>query len=106
MTDQRQAASNQHCEAIADLATAVHDEPERAVVLCRGASFSSCSSELEQLSRVADTLVLLAPEIDPPVGFEMHVVERMHVGPPSPGPDDFGHEQHRTTWRAPARSEP
>jgi hypothetical protein len=38
-----------------------------------------CADELELLSRVADTVVQAAPEIDPPLGFEVRLFERMGV---------------------------
>jgi len=40
-----------------------------------------CSVELEQLSIVADALVQLAPPVEPPVGFEKRLVERLQVAP-------------------------
>jgi hypothetical protein len=36
-----------------------------------------CSSELEQLSTLADTILQLAPEADPPIGFELRLAERL-----------------------------
>ena len=107
MTDQRHAASDEHCEAaMTGLASALLDEPEGASVPSHGAVYARCSPELEQLSKVADRLVLLAPEIDPPVGFEMLVVERMQAGPSRTGVlDGFDHAQHWTMWDAPTRSE-
>jgi hypothetical protein len=82
MTDQRNAASHERCEAAhSGPAPAALDAAERAARLCQGASVANCTSERAQLLWAADTLVLLAPEIDPPIGFEMLVVERMHVGP-------------------------
>ena len=35
--------------------------------------------ELEQLSRAADTVVQAAPEVEPPMGFEVRLFERMGV---------------------------
>ena len=38
-----------------------------------------CAEDLEQLSRAADTVVQVAPEVEPPVGFEVRLFERMGV---------------------------
>ena len=39
----------------------------------------ACAEELEQLSRVADTVVQAAPDVEPPMGFEVRLFERMGV---------------------------
>jgi hypothetical protein len=106
MTDKRRAVSYERCEAIAEPPNALRGEPERTVVDSNGASSAICRPDLEHLSRVADSLVLLAPEIDPPVGFEMLVVERMQAAPSWTGVlDGFDHEQHWSMCDAPTRSE-
>ena len=38
-----------------------------------------CAEELEVLSRTADTVVQAAPEMEPPLGFEVRLFERMGV---------------------------
>jgi hypothetical protein len=82
VTDQRHAPTREHCEAaITGLTAATLDAAERAARLCQDASVASCRSERAQLLWAADILVLLAPEVDPPVGFEMLVVERMLADP-------------------------
>ncbi len=35
-----------------------------------------CAAEVESLSRAGDALLTLAPELEPPVGFELRVMER------------------------------
>jgi hypothetical protein len=76
VTDPRRANGCQHGEAaITELAGETHDESERPGILSDVAS-GACCSDREQLLRVADCLLLLAPEIDPPIGFEMRVIER------------------------------
>jgi len=42
-----------------------------------------CSAEVEELSMVADHLVHLAPEAEPPIGFEARVFERLGLLQPS-----------------------
>ena len=38
-----------------------------------------CADELEHLARTADTVVQVAPEVEPPLGFEVRLFERMGV---------------------------
>jgi hypothetical protein len=48
-------------------------------VLSHVESCPRCAEELEQLSRVADAVVQVAPETEPPIGFEVRLFERMGV---------------------------
>ena len=69
------------CAAVRDdlgeLALGLLSGRSRARALSHVASCAHCSAELEQLSTVADALLLLAPEIEPPVGFELRLAERL-----------------------------
>ncbi|MCU1493504.1 MAG: hypothetical protein JWO62_1268 [Acidimicrobiaceae bacterium] len=69
------------CESIrdelAELALGVLSGRSRSEVLRHVESCARCAAELEQLSIVADTLVQLAPEIEPPLGFELRIAERL-----------------------------
>ena len=71
------------CEAyaneLAELALGVLTGRDRARVLAHVESCQRCADELELLSRVADTVVQAAPEMDPPLGFEVRLFERMGV---------------------------
>ena len=71
------------CEAyaneLAELALGVLTGRDRARVLSHVESCQRCADELELLSRVADTVVQAAPEMDPPLGFEVRLFERMGV---------------------------
>ena len=71
------------CEAygneLAELALGVLTGRDRARVLFHVESCQRCADELELLSRVADTVVQAAPELDPPLGFEVRLFERMGV---------------------------
>jgi Putative zinc-finger len=73
----------QGCEAysneLAELALGVLTGRERARALAHVEDCPRCADELELLSRVADTVVQAAPEIDPPLGFEVRLFERMGV---------------------------
>ena len=71
------------CE-LAELALGVLTGRERVETLSHVESCPRCAEELEQLSRVADTVVQVAPESEPPVGFEVRLFERMGVADGSP----------------------
>lgn len=61
---------------------------ERADVLRHLMRCSQCRRELDGLSRVADDLLLMAPEQEPPAGFEAAVLDRIRpakAGRPAPG---------------------
>ena len=60
-------------ELAPDLALGVLAEPERAEALAHARSCRSCREELASLSSVVDELSLLAPAVEPPVGFEQRV---------------------------------
>jgi hypothetical protein len=67
------------CEEIrdltAELALGIADGEERAEALRHLSTCAECRREVEQLSQVADELLLLAPVQEPPAGFESRVVE-------------------------------
>lgn len=88
MTDERRAPScDDVSEGLAELALGILTGRERSVVLEHLAGCPRCSAELEQLSVVADSFVHLAAEIEPPVGFEVRLFERLGVDPPTVAPD-------------------
>jgi hypothetical protein len=68
-------------ELAAELALGVADGEERALVLEHVASCPECRHELERMSGVADELLALAPEEEPPLGFELGVLRR--IEPPT-----------------------
>lgn len=51
----------------------------RSEVLGHVEGCAQCSAELEQLSVVSDALLQLAPRIQPPVGFELRLAERLRA---------------------------
>ncbi len=77
------------CEAFSDdlalLALGTLSGRDRAVVLQHLEGCARCSEELEQLSLAADSLLPLAPEVNPPAGFEVMVFERMGIAVPTRG---------------------
>lgn len=57
-------------------------EPEhRDQLLAHASGCDRCRRELEALSATADLFVLLAPDGEPPIGFEQRVVAAMSGGP-------------------------
>jgi hypothetical protein len=73
-----------------ELALGVLTGRDRAAALAHVESCSRCADELEQLARAADAVVRVAPELEPPVGFEVRLFSRMGVtedaAPPAPAP--------------------
>jgi predicted anti-sigma-YlaC factor YlaD len=77
--DLRERGCEQYSNELAELALGVLTGRERAQVLAHVESCPRCADELEQLSRVADTVVQAAPEMEPPLGFEVRLFEQMGV---------------------------
>ena len=57
------------------------------------ASCARCTAELDALTAVADSLVYLAAEVEPPAGFENRVFDRLQVRPSIP---DIPRSWHRS----------
>ena len=66
-----------YTDDLAELALGVLTGRDRARALAHVDECPRCAEELEQLSRVADTVLQVAPEVEPPVGFESRLFERM-----------------------------
>jgi anti-sigma factor RsiW len=64
---------------LAELALGALAGRDRARTLAHVDECPRCAEELEQLSRVADAILQTAPEVEPPVGFESRLFERMGV---------------------------
>jgi anti-sigma-K factor RskA len=65
----------------AELALGTVSGAERAQALDHLARCAPCREMVDQLSRVADCMLLLAPVAEPPPGFESKVLARMGVRP-------------------------
>src|SRR4051812_13474717 len=78
----------------AELALGIADGEERATALRHLAACPDCRRELPELSEAADELLMLAPEQEPPVGFESRVLARVQ-----PAPRPAGRRARR--WRRP-----
>ncbi len=78
MTGEHPGGPHERFESeLAELAVGVLGGRERAVLLDHVGSCATCTAELEELTTAADSLVRLAPAVDPPVGFESRVFERL-----------------------------
>ena len=66
----------------AELALGTVAGAERAGALDHLAGCAACRALVEELAGVADRMLLLAPVIEPPPGFESKVLARMGVSPP------------------------
>jgi Putative zinc-finger len=64
-------------QLLPELALGIADGNERARVLEHVAGCSDCRRELADLSVVVDDLIALAPEREPPAGFEARVLARL-----------------------------
>lgn len=73
MADDRQCDALH--DAIAELALGIASGEERARVLEHTAGCPGCRRLLRDLSQLGDELLLLAPEHEPPPGFELRVLE-------------------------------
>lgn len=76
-------------DALPELALGIADGEQRARMLEHIAECPGCRRELEELSSLTDELFALAPEREPPAGFENRVLDRLEVGQP----------RRRATWR-------
>jgi hypothetical protein len=70
----------------AELALGIADGEERAEALRHLSTCAECRRVVEQLSQVADELLVLAPVQEPPAGFESRVVEAMGLPKARPRP--------------------
>ena len=77
--DMKEQGCDAYDDELAELALGVLTGRERARVLVHVESCPRCAEELEQLSRTADAVVQVAPEVEPPLGFEVRLFERMGV---------------------------
>ncbi len=77
--DVREKGCDGYEDDLAELALGVLTGRDRAQALSHVETCPRCAEELEQLSRVADTVVQAAPEVEPPMGFEVRLFERMGV---------------------------
>lgn len=93
-----------NCHDIADLlaevATGAASGPDRARVLSHLTGCEDCRRELAELTKVADEVLRVAPEHQPPAGFESAVLARIAASADQPGPEQPASiEPKRRLWR-------
>jgi hypothetical protein len=94
-----------------ELATGTLTGGERASALVHLESCTRCQQLVDELSAVADALLLLAPESEPPIGFESRTAARIAAAAatpspapsPAPSPNDQPTPVVPITSRAPRR---
>lgn len=64
---------------LAELALGTLDGRERAALLAHVQTCPDCEAELDELSTVADQVLQVAPEAEPPVGFETALFDRLRA---------------------------
>jgi hypothetical protein len=90
MTGDRQQCDG-YSENLAELALGILTGRARVATLAHVDSCAHCAEELEQLSRAADAVVSVGPELEPTVGFEVRLFDRMGLANESaPVPIDSG----------------
>jgi hypothetical protein len=75
MTEQSDCGTVQ--PLLAEMATGAASGHDRANVLQHIAACGICRRELTELAQAADALLLLAPRVEPPAGFETGVLARL-----------------------------
>jgi hypothetical protein len=70
---------DQFSDDLAELALGILTGHRRADTLAHVESCQRCAEELEQLVRASDAALQLAPDMEPPVGFEVRLFDRMGV---------------------------
>jgi hypothetical protein len=73
-------------ELAAELALGILDGEQRARALRHLAECRECRRAVEELTAVADELLMLAPEREPPAGFESRVLTRLRPPPAAARP--------------------
>jgi len=91
-------------DVIAELALGLLDGAERAAALAHIEHCPDCQAEVAALTATGEQLLLLAPEIPPPTGFESRVLGRIEPAPEALnplGPSGAGRSGRRSPrrWR-------
>ena len=69
-----------YADDLAELALGIATGRERAEALAHLQRCSSCYAEMEQLSLAADSMLEVVPGVEPPLGFEVRLAERLGAG--------------------------
>ncbi len=76
-------------DELAELALGTLSGRSRSEVLDHVGSCPRCAATLEHLSLIADTVVQLAPAMEPPLGFELRLAEKLQASAAMPRPRRF-----------------
>ncbi len=71
---------------LAELALGLLDGRDRAEAVAHVEGCPACAAELESLSAAGDLLLSLAPEVEPPAGFELAALRRLAPDPAAAEP--------------------
>jgi hypothetical protein len=90
---------------LAELALGILTGRERVATLAHVDGCPRCAEELEQLSHAADAVVLVAPEVEPTMGFEVRLFNQMGFAeapaPPMTAPSRRRPQPFRWAARSP-----
>jgi len=67
----------QFADNLAELALGILTGRDRVPTLAHVESCAHCADELDHLSRASDAVLDIAPEVEPPLGFEVRLLSRM-----------------------------
>ena len=79
MTDNYRSCAH-FSDSLAELALGVLNGRERGDVLVHLQDCPRCTAKLEGLSMAVDGLLEVVPGVDPPLGFEVRVLDRLELG--------------------------
>lgn len=71
---------DRHADELAELALGIATGRERALTLAHVESCPACHAEMERLSLAADAMLEVIPGVEPPLGFEVRLAERLQAG--------------------------
>ncbi len=69
-----------YADELAELALGIATGRRRAETLAHVERCQSCHAEMEELSRSADSMLDVIPGVEPPLGFEVRLAERLGAG--------------------------
>jgi hypothetical protein len=81
VADLRTSGCEQFDDRVAELALGLLEPTEADALVAHARGCARCQAELDGLADVADRLTLLAPEADPPPGFESRALAAMGAPP-------------------------
>jgi hypothetical protein len=71
---------DRYADELAELALGISTGRQRAQALVHVERCPLCHAEMEQLSIAADSLLDVVPGVEPPLGFEVRLMERVEAG--------------------------